>query len=99
MPELLFDIETSGLDPFADRIIALGYKIERTNKVLDGDEREILTAFAMSLKKVDLVVGYNIQEFDIPFIKVRCVKYGLGIEFPPAVDIAKLFPYRKRLED
>lgn len=99
MAELIFDIETTGLDPFSDMVIAIGYSTNKRATVLMGDEKEILMKFSKMLKRAEKVVGFNITDFDMPFLLIRCIKHSVAISFPEAVDLSKLSPHRKRLED
>lgn len=87
---VILDIETTGLNPFEDRIVAIGVDF------LEGDpevftskhEHDILWNFFHALAefvsqtrdagKEPVLIGYNIQNFDIPFITARAVKYGYG---------------------
>lgn len=99
MADLIFDLETTGLDPFTDRIIAIGYIAMGKARILIGDERKIIEGFSKVLKKVSRVIGYNIVDFDIPFLQTRCIKHGVRISFPEPFDLAKVSMHRKRLED
>ena len=66
------------LNPIDSKIIALGIRFNRENKIFyAGSEREIIESFwkewASIKQKVNLVhvVGFNINNFDLPFITTR----------------------------
>ena len=82
---LYLDIETLGLNPLQDRIISIGMKDNNQNYHLftGQNEKEILqqsinfiTAF-----KPKIIAGYNLFNFDLPFIIKRCNKYGINQPF------------------
>ncbi|GIV20063.1 MAG: hypothetical protein KatS3mg023_1814 [Armatimonadota bacterium] len=82
----VIDIETSGLDPYAEdaRILAIGWKDTVREHVWSGEnEYEILRRFLLALKREqpDIVAGHNIMEFDLPYIIARCRAYGLHAPF------------------
>ncbi|MDK2795546.1 MAG: polymerase, archaea type [Archaeoglobaceae archaeon] len=78
-----FDCEmlsTFGMpDPERDPIIVLAMKwgdSEKEEAILHGGEREILQGFVEKLKQVDpdVIVGYNQDAFDWPYIRRRAEK-------------------------
>jgi DNA polymerase III delta subunit len=80
----LLDIETLGLDPERDRIIAIGIQLdgESPNLLTDQDETKLLrSALALLTKlKPSLLIGHNHITFDLPFIMKRCEK--LNVKHP-----------------
>ena len=76
LPKLYLDIETLGLDPATDRIIAIGLRDERqvSYKITHQDEAWILrqALAAIQKKQPKLLLGYNHLAFDLPFIIERC---------------------------
>lgn len=74
--KLYLDIETLGLDPMVDRIIAIGLRDERqiSYKITHQDEGWILrqALAAIAKKQPKLLLGYNHLAFDLPFIIERC---------------------------
>ena len=76
LPKLYLDIETLGLDPATDRIIAIGLRDERqvSYKITHQDEAWILrqALAAIAKKQPKLLLGYNHLAFDLPFIIERC---------------------------
>jgi len=73
---LILDIETTGLDPFESRVVAVGYTNSDVRKVLmDENEHELLKSFMEDIIGKNYVfVGYNIQYFDLPFLTARLLK-------------------------
>jgi len=68
------DIETLGLNPISDRIIAIGVlNVEQDiPAILYGEnEKQILTQFWNAVKNSDELLTFNGDGFDIPFIIVR----------------------------
>lgn len=79
---LIFDIETTGLDPFESRVVAIGYRFnsEAGRVVIEEDEHELLKSFITTIMdRTYVLVGYNIQYFDIPFLTARLLKNGESI--------------------
>ncbi len=84
---VILDIETTGLDPFTDRIVAIGVKRGRDVRIFtDEEESKILRDFYDYILdekdplRTQVLVGYNIQNFDIPFITARTLKWGYLVE-------------------
>ena len=84
MKELVVDLETTGLNPLENEIVAIGTlpgaPIAITGK--ENSEKELLEKFwtAVELGKLDTLVGFNI-DFDWTFLKLRSLKYGLKIRY------------------
>ncbi len=51
---------------------------------LTDSEHALLSWLASALRehKNDPLVGYNIKNFDIPFLQIRAAKYGIKLDFP-----------------
>lgn len=85
-----FDIETTGLYPNHDRIILSGIlpfacteEAEAPEAVQffsesPADEEEIVRATLETLQQADVVLTYNGQTFDLPFLKKRAARFGLA---------------------
>jgi len=69
-------------NPERDPIIAIAVKCDDFEDVLHGDEREILRRFVSIIKDLDpdVIVGYNQDNFDWPYIKKRAEKYGIRLD-------------------
>ena len=65
------------LNPIDSKIIAIGIMNRGESKIFSGDEKDILTKFWSEWKKLRfgnpnvLLVGFNVTNFDIPFIVAR----------------------------
>ena len=69
-------------DPERDPIVAISLKTEDLEDVLHGDERKVLRGFVNTLKETDpdVIVGYNQDRFDFPYLKKRCEKHGIKLD-------------------
>src|SRR5579884_805004 len=64
------------LSALTGRIVCIAMLIDDGRTVedvalIDPDERSILTQFWEALRRTDLLIGYNILNFDLPFIRQR----------------------------
>ncbi|MEM8806886.1 MAG: ribonuclease H-like domain-containing protein, partial [Cyanobacteria bacterium P01_G01_bin.38] len=83
--KLYIDIETLGLNPRTDRIIAVGLRDECgvSYKICDQNEPWLLkqTMAALKKKSPQLLIGYNHLAFDLPFIIERCKQHQVQHPF------------------
>ncbi len=104
---LFFDIETTGLKKETTQIylIGCGYFNEKGNFEIRqwlansaSDEREVLEEFLAFASDYKVLVHFNGDGFDIPYVEYKAEYYGFGpslVRFE-SVDIYKLIkPYRK----
>ncbi len=90
---LQFDLETEGLEPETNAIFQIGIKDNRGFEyVLEtkGDtpsdkrnsERKNITDFFKIINEIcpDVITAYNSENFDWPFIRVRCQILGIDIK-------------------
>ncbi len=65
-----------------DPIVTIGVKTDEFEEVIHGDEKDILKRFIKIIKDYDpdIIVGYNQDSFDWPYIKKRAEKYGIKID-------------------
>lgn len=70
-----------GLNPYTDRITCI-CAMDRKRKIyiIDEDESNILKRFVELIKNIDTMVTWNGREFDLPFIKIRCLKHKIKIQ-------------------
>ena len=83
---LVFDIETTGLDPENCEIILIGVKDNRGFKKTisafgENGEKECIREFFNIIRelKPTIIGGYNSASFDFPFIVKRAQKVGLDL--------------------
>ncbi|MDE7433107.1 MAG: ribonuclease H-like domain-containing protein, partial [Lachnospiraceae bacterium] len=86
-----FDIETTGFSSKSQQIYLIGaaYKNEDSDTFTviqwfddtSHDECKLLLMFREFLKDFDILVDYNGNSFDIPFIKNRGIKHGILFNF------------------
>ncbi len=84
----VFDIETTGLDPRNGQAImgALLTKEERGVRVRqffadDEDEEELLSVYKEALSETDVLVSYNGNGFDFPYLKYRLKRHHIESPF------------------
>ena len=90
---LILDIETTGLDPLTSRITLIGCRWSYQYKFFQKeDEKEMLRDFWNFLEEgnFDFLVGWNIDEFDWKFLKVR--------SFLLEVPIKRYYKRRERID-
>lgn len=82
LSKLYFDIETDdtivGLMVGRDRILSWA-AIDDQGKVFyeSGDEKTILEKFVKLIQKYDIISGWNSDQFDLPYIQIRCEKHNI----------------------
>lgn len=82
MVDIIFDIETTGLEPLQDRVTAIGVKTYTQEIVfMDKDEAKLLTIFWKYVNSHQYfnLVGYNCWSFDIPFLNIRSLKHRIRV--------------------
>lgn len=82
-----FDIETTGLSSKNSLVVLTGFVIfdleKGTTQVKQffaehpGEEKEVLTASLGVLESLDMVITYNGNNFDYPFVKDRLARYRM----------------------
>ncbi|MBQ3931916.1 MAG: ribonuclease H-like domain-containing protein [Firmicutes bacterium] len=84
----VFDIETTGLYPGRDRIISASF-IEPDGSNLtqyfsesSASEDLTISSILSEFKDCDVIITYNGQSFDVPFVLTRARKFGLAEELP-----------------
>lgn len=94
MTNVILDIETTGLEPFKDRIVGIGIKTEVLEEIKVGDnEKELLEWFWGIQGRLDNIIGWNIDRFDLWFIRIRSIKHNVKIKELRSIDLFKiLFP-------
>lgn len=106
---LFFDIETTGFSAETTVLYLIGcvyYKDNSWNSIQwfadnNTSELDMLTAFFNFLSSYKLLIHYNGDGFDIPYISKKCNKYQLNHNFSQihSFDIyKKIQPYKKFLK-
>lgn len=85
----VFDIETTGLDAGRGQVImgALlnavpgGLRVRQFFTEYEGEEEEVLIQYKKALDEMDVLVSYNGNGFDFPFLKRRLKRHYLDDSF------------------
>ncbi|MBS4534187.1 ribonuclease H-like domain-containing protein [Clostridium sp. D2Q-14] len=102
-----FDIETTGFSRYKDRTILIGVLYPTNNgiKIIQlfanelKDEKELLTKFIGIISKFDILISFNGNVFDIPFLNKR-FKYNnlkYSIDNKKNIDLLKVVKKYKNL--
>lgn len=102
---LFVDIETTGLSPETASIYLMGccffnkgeWMIRQWLCENPDEEKELLEAFYRHLSSYSILIHFNGNQFDLPFITKRAQKHEIPLSFDSfhGVDIYKrIFPYR-----
>ena len=105
---LFFDIETTGFSGDYARLYLIGctyisngrWQLIQWFADTDDSEKEVLTAFFQFLRRFSVLVHFNGDGFDLPFLLKRCAAHGLPYSFDgvTSLDIyRRIRPYRKLL--
>lgn len=89
----IFDIETTGLSPEKSQFILgglvtdtdAGIKVQQFFAESRGDEAASLKAYLSELSKLDLLISYNGDHFDLPFLNKRLQAHGLSYGHQPGI--------------
>lgn len=90
--DYIYDLESTGLEPFEHRILCISVMNLETNKItsfIGEDEKKLLEDFWKHVKDVRNLVGFNSNSFDYPFIIQRCLFYGVKVLKPITIDLRK----------
>lgn len=106
---LFFDIETTGFSGDYSNLYLIGctyheagdwHLIQWFADTADSEE-ELLHAFFLFMERFSILVHFNGDGFDIPYILKRCRAFGLPYDFSrmTSIDIyKKIKPYRRLLQ-
>jgi len=92
---LYFDIETDdsigNIEIGRDRILCWS-ACDQAGKTFQkhGDEEKILRSFIRLIDKYDIISGWNSEDFDLPYIQLRCEKYGIKYNWKTIIHLDML---------
>lgn len=97
----VFDIETTGLSASFSLVNLSGFVLVSNGKAEliqffaedPTQEESLLVATAELISSISYLVTYNGKFFDVPFIRKRCLKYGIEIDIPFDLDLYNVFKY------
>lgn len=100
------DIETEGLDgklysialatPDSERVFMVGSHADCEGLSFHPDEKSLLQAFLAHIQNVDpdLIVGWNVVEFDLDFLARRCQNLGIPFRLGRNLESCRILPAR-----
>lgn len=102
---VFFDIETTGFSPETTILYMIGCIYYQQNRFIctqwfsdtKDAQIDVLTAFCNFIRNYKVLVCYNGQGFDIPYLSKKCIMYGLDFTFDriACLDIYKaILPFR-----
>ncbi len=105
---LFFDIETTGFSGDYSSLYLIGctFFCDRQWRLVQWfadtaeSEEELLHSFFSFLKNFRILLHFNGDGFDIPYLKKRCARFGLSYDFSgiTSIDIyRRIKPYRRLL--
>lgn len=56
---------------------------DKTQGFLEGEERQLLSEMLEELEKYDLLIGHNIEKFDLPYLQSRAIVRGIQFRLRP----------------
>ncbi|QZY56355.1 ribonuclease H-like domain-containing protein [Crassaminicella profunda] len=96
----IFDIETTGLSPHFHKVILIGLLYIKNGKISiqqffsnnKKEEAALLSSFKDKIQEFDLLIDYNGNTFDIPFLNKRFLanKIDYSIATYQSIDLLKL---------
>lgn len=100
---VLFDIETTGLNPNYDKVILIGVLYQEEDNIVikqffcnnSNEELELLKSFIETFRDFDIYITFNGGNFDIPFLNKRFSKYKLNYQIDPYINFDLLKVVRK----
>jgi DNA polymerase I len=83
-------------DPETDSIISIAIVADDGKEYFkSGDEKEILKWFKDTIKDFDIIIGWNLDRFDRPYLERRCEILGVPMDWKLFQFIDLLFAYKK----
>ena len=92
---LIFDIETTGLNPESDQVVGVGFKNnEEENIFFSKYEKNIIKKFWESLPNKDVSLVSFDSDITLPFLLKRTTILGLEKHPLRALDLQKVFKFK-----
>lgn len=99
-PFAIFDIETTGLNPFYNKVILIGMLYYNGSQLMleqlfcrsSREEMKLVAAFTEKIKSFPVLISYNGDNFDIPFLSKRIEINKIGNKMPSfcSLDLLKV---------
>lgn len=104
------DIESSQLNASFGMILSWAIKVDGKNKII-GDrlsakdftqpdkldtDRRVVKSLVATMKEFDVIVHFFGDNFDVPFIRSRCLKYGLNFPEYGSINTIDVWRWVKR---
>jgi len=99
----IIDIETTGFNADTSFLVAIGILCEDEEKIFfaegTADEKKILQQFLNFLESKDIstLIGYNIKNFDIPYLTGKLLIHGLNPREMDKYIFVDLYDYTKKM--
>jgi len=61
------------------------YEYSKDFGFFERQEKDLLIALLDELRKYDLLIGHNIERFDLPFLRTRAYRHGIQFDMMPIV--------------
>lgn len=92
---VLFDIETTGLNPNYDKVILIGILYQEGDNIIikqffcnnSNEELQLLKSFIDNFHCFQFYITFNGSTFDIPFLNKRFSKYNLDYKIDPFLNL------------
>lgn len=97
----IFDIETTGFYSDDSFLVAIGVLNNSKSEIFfaesTSEEKKIIEDFLKFLRenKVDVLIGFNIKNFDIPYLQGKFLMYNLDFRSFQDFNIVDVFEYIK----
>jgi len=90
MTQIIIDIETNGLKSIENVISCISFLKDGVLITFVGEnEKEILTKFWNQIEIGDVLIGYNSDDFDLPFIIKRSIINIIKVKRVISLDLRK----------
>lgn len=105
---VIFDIETTGLNPTYNKVILIGLLYIKNKDIIvieqlfcnnSKKESKLLETFKNKIKNFDYYITFNGGNFDIPFLNKRLIKNNINFSIDPFynIDLYKIVKKNKNI--